>query len=330
MKKRVLILLIVAFAIFSASAQELKIGSLAPRNTPYDDILRQLGDEWRSISNGRIRMTIYPGGTAGDEPDMIRKVRIGTLQGAVLSGIGLSRISSDALVLTLPFFFDGIDEVDYVLEKMTPTIEAKLEDKGFVVIALVAAGWINFFSRDPVMLPDDMKTQKMVVTNENSELEQVWKSLGFDIVNISSDNIISSIQAGRIDALYSPPVLAASYQWFTMIDNMLAPRLSPLIGSLVLSKSAWRRIPNNMKAELLASAQDLMVGLYSQTQELDERAMNVMLDYGLNVTEISDEDYLVWEQMFRQGTMEVVGPNRYISTEVFEEAVGYLNEYREN
>ena len=66
----------------------IKLGSLAPSGSPWDKGLCRLGAEWQKISNGTVEPKIYPGGIVGDESDMTRKMRIGQLNAAGLSGRG--------------------------------------------------------------------------------------------------------------------------------------------------------------------------------------------------------------------------------------------------
>ena len=70
-----------------ASAQSIKLATLAPEGSPWHNILRDMAEEWTRASSGKIRFRIYPGGVAGDEPDMVRKLRIGQIQAAVLTGV---------------------------------------------------------------------------------------------------------------------------------------------------------------------------------------------------------------------------------------------------
>ena len=90
-------ILLAALAVALAgplAAQTIKLGSLAPEGSPWDSTLKQMGAEWSRLSGGRIQLRIYPGGIAGDEQDMVRKMRIRQLDAAALTGIGVSPSSS--------------------------------------------------------------------------------------------------------------------------------------------------------------------------------------------------------------------------------------------
>ena len=84
-RKNLLVIIFMFFSVTTLFTLTLKIGSIAPRNSPWDKALKEIAAEWERISGGRIQMKIYPGGITGTEGDSIRKVRVGALDGTVLS-----------------------------------------------------------------------------------------------------------------------------------------------------------------------------------------------------------------------------------------------------
>ncbi len=142
------------------------MGSIAPDGSPWDVAIKKLSAEWSQITNGEVTIKVYPGGIAGDEADMVRKMRIGQLQGAVLTSVGLSNISPEISLFYLPMYFKNDAELDYILEKNSAKFNAILEKKGFVTISWTKSGWVNFFSKDPAFVPDDIK--KIPLFNKNS------------------------------------------------------------------------------------------------------------------------------------------------------------------
>ena len=230
--------LIIGFFIIinlPAFAITIKVASLAPEGTPWDNRMNILASEWRKISGGTVNIKIYPGGIAGGEEDTIRKVRIGQLQGVILSGMGLKRVSSDLLVLSLPMFFHNNEEIHFILKEMGPVLEASVKKKGFTLIVWQTAGWVNFFSRDSVVYPEDLMKQKLSVTSGESDLEQAWKTAGFNVVQLDTMEIMQGLQTGMIDAFYTTPIMAAAYQWFAMAPYMCRVKVAPLVGAFLIS-----------------------------------------------------------------------------------------------
>ena len=84
-------------------------------------------------TGGRVKLTVYAGGTQGSEDATIRMMRPGVdqLQANLLMVAGLAQIDEAFNVFGMPFFFQTDAEAQYVQQKLTPMLEKRLEAKGF-------------------------------------------------------------------------------------------------------------------------------------------------------------------------------------------------------
>ena len=147
LRKFLCFLLFCFLGIAPATAQVIKLGSLAPEGSPWDKALGRIAADWSIASNGRLRVRVFPGGIAGDEPNMIRKIRINQLQAAAMTGVGLGSIVEEIYAIQLPLLIRSTEEMEYVLEEMEPMLNRMLEEKGFPVVAWFLAGWAHLFSK---------------------------------------------------------------------------------------------------------------------------------------------------------------------------------------
>ena len=157
----ILVLSALFFLVTPASALTIKLGTLAPEGSPWYNIIRDMADAIKEETGGKIRFRIYPGGVAGDDPDMVRKLRIGQLHAAVLSGTGLYDIAPETQALMMPMMLASYEEFDYVMTRIAPKLEAILESKGFKVLNWGDAGWLHFFTQTPVVRPDDLRPLRL-------------------------------------------------------------------------------------------------------------------------------------------------------------------------
>src|SRR3954469_1629247 len=167
-------------------AVSIKLATLAPAGTSYDLILKQMGEKWRTASNGEVTLRVYPGGNQGSEADIVRRMNVGELQAAMLSAGGLSEIDPTAAALQeIPMLFRSLAEAEHVREKMRADFERRLLSKGFVVLFWGDSGWVRFFSRNAGVRPDDFKTMKIFVTaSGNSKELQIIQGLGYKPVSL--------------------------------------------------------------------------------------------------------------------------------------------------
>ena len=82
----------------SASGQTtLKLATLVPTGSIWDKSLKQMGEEFKQATGGRFEITVYSGGTQGDEPTVLRKMRLDALQAGAFTNTGLGMIDPSAL-----------------------------------------------------------------------------------------------------------------------------------------------------------------------------------------------------------------------------------------
>ena len=196
----IIYLAMLMFFVGQAHAMTIKIGTIAPLRSPWVKELKKLGIEWNKITDGLVTLKVYAGSIAGDEEDMVRKIRMGTLGGAVFTNRGIMNIYPDAYVLNIPFFFESEPEFDYVLEKMSPFIEKEIEKKGFKVLIWSKAGWLYFFSENPVIYPDDLKKHKLSFTSGAADMELAWKKAGYHVVPNQLKDMMMALQSGMVNS----------------------------------------------------------------------------------------------------------------------------------
>ncbi len=327
MKKR--ILLVLAILIFLSGpifSLTIKIGSIAPAKSPWDKALRELGREWKSISGGQINVRIYPGGIAGSEDDMIRKMKVGILGGAVFTNRGLTKIYSDFYVLNIPFTFNSEKEFLYVAEKMNPIFEQGIYEKGYKVVIWSMAGWLHFFSKNKIEYPDDLKKHKLSFTTGEPELEQVWKKSGYQVIPNEMADLMMGLQSGMVNSFYLPPLVAASGQYFPLASNMLDLKIAPIYGGIVISNDVWNKIPEKFREKFMTVAKKLSVDLKNKTAKLEKEAVDTMIKHGLTINSLPDDSMAKWREASEKGFGSLI--NKVFSKQIYDTMINYLNNFR--
>jgi TRAP-type C4-dicarboxylate transport system substrate-binding protein len=174
-----LILASVSVSVPAALAQAplvVRTATLVPDGSSWYLILKELSEKWKAVSAGRVTVRLFPGGVAGDDLDVVRKMRLGTLGAGVLTSVGVAEIDKSVYALGVPLMYDSSEEVYYVLEKMRPRLEANIEAKGFVVLNWADVGWVHFFTQKPVAVPDDLRALKLFTWAGDADSVSVWRS----------------------------------------------------------------------------------------------------------------------------------------------------------
>ena len=136
--------------------------------------------------------------------------------------------------------------------------------------------------------------------------------MGFRVVPMDINDFIMGLQSGMIDAFYNAPMAAASYQWFALAPNMMDLKLSPVIGGIIISERAWKKIPDEFHAEMIEAAREMSAGFYSEALQLEERAVGVMLDNGLQINKTTGDEAALWRKTMQTGISSIVGPDKLV------------------
>jgi len=248
--KKILFLLVAAGALLPAQTV-IKMGTLAPDGSPWHQVLQRIGERWRIISGGKVKLVIYPGGVLGDEPDLVKKMRIGQIQAVALSGVGMSDIEPGVMCLQIPMMFTSYEELDYVRDRIAPRLEKMIDARGFLVLNWGDAGWVHFFSRKPVSRLDDLKQMKLFTWAGDSDAIDLYQANGFRPVPLAATDILSGLQTGLIDAVPTTPLYALLNQSFGLARNMCDVKWAPLVGATLVSKSVWDKLPADQRAQML-------------------------------------------------------------------------------
>jgi TRAP-type C4-dicarboxylate transport system substrate-binding protein len=324
------LLLVMAFLISGnawAADKQLRIGTLAPKNSLYHRQLMELGEVWRTAQGGNAKYLVYADGSQGGEAELARRMRIGQLQGALLSVVGLREIEpSIGALQNMPLLFKSWEEVDYVREKMRPGIEKKFLDKGFVVLAWGDAGWVRFFSKEPAFRPDDYKKMKFFAWGSEAEQQAIMKSLGYTPVPLETSDILPAIQTGMINVVPATPYFALASQIYTTAPNMLEINWAPIVGALVITKKAWDEMSPAVQETVRQASEKTGVQMRLKARQEVEEAVEAMKKRGLVVNRPSPEQMQEWNELASKLYPRIRGA--MVPAETFDEVFFHLKAYR--
>lgn len=227
---------------------QLRIATLAPSGSPWMAVLDKAAAEIKEKTAGRVVLKYFEGGQQGDERDFVRKIKLGQLDGAAVTSVGLSMIEQSIRVLEVPMLFQSPEEVDYVADKMWAHFQGKFEKQGFRLQDRGEVGWIYVLSKNKVESIADLKGQKIWQWGDDAITGAMFRKLGLNGVPLGVPEVDASLTSGRITAAYGSPVAAVALQWYTKIKFMTSMPMSFAIGATVVSTEALKKIsPEDQK-----------------------------------------------------------------------------------
>ena len=318
-----------ALPVQAAGRNLVKLGTAAPDGSVWHRGLQEMSATWKQETGGAVTLRIYAGSVAGDEADMVRKMRIGQLQAGSISVIGLSQIDKAFDVFTIPMFYDSYEELFFVMDALEPVMVDRLAKRGFVFLGWGLGGWAHLFTKKPVRTVENIQQMKMFVSAGDDIWVQYWKDNGFRPVPLAVTDIMTGLQTGLIDGLTTTPLAALMLQWYRHAPYMIDIDLAPLIGATIVTDKAWGRVPAEFRQPLIESARELEELLKRKIPPKDDEAVREMAKRGLTVVppEEAGEQIDSWRKL----AGELAGYMRgvMVPSEVYDQAVKARAEYRE-
>ena len=323
-------LLFAAFLLPVARADEaytLKFATLAPLGSTWMNIITDWANKVEKESKGRLKFKLYGGGITGDEPDVLRKIRFGQIQGAAMTGHGIGYIYSPTRVLEIPFLFRSYEEVDHVRAKLMPEIREGFRQNGFELVGWMEVGFIQLFSRTPIYSLEDMRKRRIWLWQGDPLGTAFFSASGLSPVPLPITEVFTSLSTGLIDTTIAPPLGAIALQWFTKTPYMTNIPIMDGVGGLLVSGKFFDSLPKDLQELLRRTGEEAGVRLLAETRRDNEKSLVVLKQNGVTfTTEWKDKD----SDMFaiRDRAAADLAKSGYIPAALYERAKKTLVDYR--
>ena len=238
-KLALLPLALAAFLGSAAAATTIKIATIAPDGTAWMREMRASADAVKKRTEDRVAIKFYPGGVMGDEPTVLRKIKIGQLQGGAFTGGELSQVDKNAQIYSQPFLFKSQDEVDKVRAQIDPQLKQSIQKAGFETLGISGGGFAYMMSVKDLRSKDDLKAAKVWVPQGDRIAEAAFKAADVSPIPLPLADVYTSLQTGLIDTAANTSAGAIAFQWHTKIKHMIDLPLTYVVGILVIDKKVF-------------------------------------------------------------------------------------------
>ena len=302
MKKYFCIVLVLAMSlsILDAKKVKIKMAPLAPEGTEWHGLLMKMGQEWKKATDGKINLRVYPGGVVGDERDMIRKMRIGQIQGAAITSEGLTEVNPQYSVFFIPMLYQQFSDLDLLYEKLGDDLVSNAEKNGFKVILMVDVGWVYWFTSDSVRTPDDLREHSIFTWAGDYRTAALWEKSGFQVVPLAMTDMLSGLQTGMVIAMAFNPMYVLAQQSFGITKYMLDMKWGMLSAAVILDLRTWNRIDLVHQDKMIEIANRISTDFQRKNRLESDEAIAVMKEYGLVVTTPTEAEFEEWKSLVEE------------------------------
>jgi len=295
----------------AASAQQLKIATLAPDGSSWMKGFRAAAERIESETEERVRIRYYPGGVMGDASAVLRRMRLGQLHGGAFTVGELAGVASEANLYSLPFTFETASEVDALRDRFDPIIIDALAEGGIVAPGIALGGFAYLFSREPFPDPDALTTQwrVWVPTGDSLSLETL-EATGVSPVPLPLADVYTALQTGTVNAFASTPSATIILQWHTRARHMLDLPILMTAGTIGLDQRALGRLGADDREIVVDELAAALEALEVSNQQENEQARAALENQGIVIGRATPEQTGAWREIAEETRARMTASGR--------------------
>lgn len=316
----------------AAKETKIKLATVAPEGTPWAATLAEFDTELKEKTGGQLSLKLYPGGVAGDEKVVLRKMKAGQLHAAALSGMGLGEACPWVRLLELPFQYKSYAEVDYVRTRLDERMRKELEARGYILLGWSEVGTATLFSNKPLRGVADVKAAKPWLWEGDPLAAETFRAFGVNPTPLALPDVLTSLQTGLIDTVYSAPVATIGLQWFTKLKYRIDVPLGIATGGTLVQKSFFDKLPKEQQDLLLELGRKYEAKNIEVSRKENEEGIKILKEKGLEtIPWAAEEQAKNYDIGWRvSDILAGDGEGKLYPKAMLEEVRALLKEFREN
>jgi len=291
----------------AAETQYLRIATLAPRDSDLAKGFMKLDQGMRKATSNSWGVRLYPSGVAGDESDVLRKMKIGQMDASVITGVGLSQIVRETTLLTTPGLIRDYKQWDAVRTALTPEYNASFEKAGYKLVAWGETGQTRWFAKAPITSPASVKGMRPWVWPASHAMKETLVAAGGNGVPLGVPEVYGALQTGMIDMVTTTCVALISLQWHTNLKYFTKDASGVLPGAMLMSGDKWKALPPDVQKIVLDEVTRNQDSDREDIRKADERSCQNLIKRGYTANEWTGEAKKAGEAMFETVQKRLVG-----------------------
>ena len=287
MSCRALALLLLAATTGQAAPIRLRMAGVAPEGTTWAREVHGLSRDVEAATDGQVIMKWYLGAIAGDELEIIDRIKRGQLDGEAGAAF-CERLAPSIRVLRLIGLLEGRDELRWVMTRMRHRVEAEMGKQGFVGLGFASFGAPILMTRNPVRSMDDLRKTRLWVWTEDDVVQMVLKQMGIPTVPTRLEDAARAYAEGKVDGFVTIPAGALAFQWSSQARYFTELPIGFLPGCLVVSQRAFDALPIAQQTAIRGAGAKMLAHFEDSGRTMDDQLLGGLFDkQGMKRVEVS-------------------------------------------
>ena len=313
----------------SSHAATFKVATLSPDGSFWMKTMREAGKEVEAATDSRVKFKWYPGGVMGDDKAVLRKMRVGQLQGAALPMGELLSFYPDSQAYGIPFLFNNYEEVDYVRRQLDDSLITGFAEGGMEVLGIAEGGFGYFLTAEPVRVPADLQQQKVWVPQNDVVSARLAQSIGVTPIPLTLPDVLPGLQTGLVNTVAVSPMGAIVLQWHTRVAHITDIPLMYFCGVISLTGKSFNKLSADDQAVVKAVFGKAFKLIDERNRMDNVKAFEALTNQGVETVVLTDAERDAWLAMQAPGE-EMMQSEGQLSTEALARIKGLVEAFRQS
>lgn len=279
----------------------IRVATLAPKNSPFLRAFEQLDQTIRQLTGGAVGFQMYSSGVAGDEINVVRKMRVGQLDSGMVTSDGLGLLVPEVNVLRAPGVITTYQQLEKVTHELLPDFDSIFDQKGYKLISWGEAGEYRYFSREPVHRPSDIKRMRPWLWPQSPVMQETWRAIGATPVPLGLPEVFGALQMKVVDLVESTSLMYVALQWHTSGQTYVTQEANGmLMGAWVMNKPTFDALAPEVQAKIVSLARENSLRESARNRQADQGALRRLLERKFVATSYSAEGKREFESIRAQ------------------------------
>ncbi len=263
----------------------------SPQNSQVGKIAEGFKERVESLSNGRIRVDMYPDSQLGDKLANLESLRTGDLEMCDASAADMSGYNGRWSVFSFPYMYDNSREMVDVCrnDEVWKMLDADTTAAGFKVLTFADFGSRNVFANKAIRTPEDAKGIKIRVM-QDPILAKTMELMGFSAITLGWSEVYTAMQQGTIDALEQNEALCVDNFLYEVADTYSYTQQFRIPGCQYMSLKFFDSLPEDLQEACIQAGIENEEYILDWFPEYNQASIDALKEKGVEMVEDVDID----------------------------------------
>lgn len=276
----------------------IRVATLAPKNSPFLRAFEEMDQTIRQMTHGAVGFQMFSSGVAGDEVNVVRKMRVGQLDSGMVTSDGLGLMVPEVNVLRAPGVITTYPQLEKVTRELLPDFDAIFVQKGFKLISWGEAGEYRYFSREPIQHPNDIKRMRPWLWPQSPVMQETWRAIGATPVPLGLPEVYGALQTKMVDLVEGTSLMYVALQWQSTGQKYVTQDSNGiLMGAWVMNKPTFDALPPEVQRQIVSISRANSVRESARNRQADQGSLRRLIERKYVCTPYSAEGKLAFERV---------------------------------